>query len=139
MKKLLIAVLALGSLSSFACVDISGKYLCPVEAEEEFGERTVQFKKSPILDMYSMKVGNDAIMFELGAWNPGIDPNSGEIDHSVETMAECQGNTVILKIRGDRENETFVGSFDVTKKTNGINLSVKNEGKETYNFDCVKQ
>jgi hypothetical protein len=145
MKTTLAIFTLLSSISSFACPDITGKYLCPVEAEEitALGTRAVQFKKSPYVDIYSMKLGNDSIMFEVGSWNPGINPNTGDVDHLTETMAECKGNTVILNVK-ETVNEgdisiTVAGSFDVTKIANGINLSLKTEDEELHKFDCIKQ
>lgn len=145
MRKIIIGLLTVSSINAFACPDISGKYICPKEADQPtaLGTRTIQLKKSPFADIYSMKLANDSLMFEVDVWNYGIDPNTGDMDRSTETMAECKGDTVILNVketvRADGINVTVSGSFDVTKTSSGINLSLKTEGEELHNFNCTKQ
>src|SRR4051794_6758050 len=114
MKISIFLAFSLFSSLSFACADISGKFLCPEEAASPMalGTREVQFVKSTIVDMYSMKLGEETLMFEVDAWNPGINPTTGEIDFKVETMAECKDDTVLL-------NEK------VTEEDQGIKLTVQ--------------
>ncbi len=135
----------LTSLASYACPDITGKYLCPAESEEPtaFESRTIQFKKSPYIDIYSMQLGGESLVFEVGAWNPGINVNSGDVNQSLETIAECQGEKVILSMKQTvTDNDLSVSvtsSLDVLKISEGINLTLKLEGEEIHQFDCIKQ
>lgn len=143
MKTALTIITLLYSISSFACIDISGKYLCPEEASDEWalGTREVQLKKSPFMDIFAMK-STETTIFEVGAWNPAIDPNSGDIDFNTETMAECTDKSVLLHNKVTEIDDdiaiTVQGSYEVRPTPAGIQLRILVEGDEFFKFDCNK-
>jgi hypothetical protein len=142
MKFFFTIIALVSSVYSYACLDISGKYLCPEDAELVLGTSEVEFRKSPIVDIYSMRLGDSATIYEVGSWNPAMNPNTGEIDFSTQTMAECRDKSVLLRSQSTMtEGEvevTISGGFKVTPISKGIQLKIILEGDETIKFDCRK-
>ncbi len=144
MKTFMALGLLVSQFSYAACFDITGKYFCEEEAEDELalGDRLVEFKKSPSLDIYNMKVKNESRLFEVGAWNPGIDVSTGEIDYTTETSAECEGTTVNLltKISITDLDMQMTMIYEVTPTYEGIEMRMlfkeDNEEDVLFKFNC---
>lgn len=145
MKTMLLALLALTSVSSFAnCLDVSGKYLCPAEAAQEYalGSRDLIIKKSPITDIYSVSTGSEAAIYEVNAWNPSISPSTGDIDYNVETMAQCRAKSVMFYSKvtttdGDI-SVTMTGGLDVRPTADGVVVRILVDEDEFFKFNCKK-
>jgi hypothetical protein len=137
MKFIVATIVFFTSIYSYACVDISGSYFCPEEAANVFllGTRKPQFKKHSDPDVYVMKAGKSAL-FEVGSWNPLMNPTTGDIDLSTETMAECKDNTVFLHSM-DMEIG-LLETIKVTPTTSGVYLRFLTEDEEDVSFECTR-
>ena len=143
MKKIVYLLVLMASTSAFACPEVTGKYLCPEEAAHELalGGRQVEIGGGTY-GVYTVTLGNSAAVYEVGSRNPLIDPNTGEIDFSVTTLAECRQEALLLHHEVTESDEditvTVSGTHEVKPMASGIRLRYLLEGDELYSFQCDK-
>lgn len=146
MKRVIFFTLfAVSSLTAFACEDFTGTYLCPETSDVRIvlGGHQVTIKKSPILDIYSMKTGDDILVYEKDSWNPAIDPNTGDVDHTIQTMAQCFEKKTNFKQKVTEADEdisvTMEATIEVTPRDDGIKLRYLLDSDEMLDVNCKKQ
>lgn len=139
----LLASFFAAATSAMACPEVTGKYLCPKEAANSIlGTRDIELGKSPLVDIYTMKVKGAQAIYELNSWNPGIDPRTGDVDFRLQTRAECKDDLLLLRTQAtEQEGETRATVeqiYEVRRTPKGILLRSTFDGDEFFRFECEK-
>lgn len=141
MKTTLILFLIFSSIYASAdCPKVTGKYFCSKDAAEDLalGSQNVSIQsKDPRIFIFLTGKGN--VLYELNSWNPAISLD-GRIDYSIETMATCSEDKLLLKNKVTDVNGqptiTVNQDFEISTNTTGINLRILVDGDEFFNFNC---